>query len=160
MFLHPSHLQASEHPTPALKHSQYRFKQPVFLQVQRRSERLQFRSPRSFAAAFAISTSPLYSLVFLQPRQAQSSPQSLPEEKHSQYNLRQNVFLQLQPTLFLRALLAAVATCEIRSPSESSPPSPPASPVPVPTTASSIFSKEQCCGKTLIVLIILRLWFS
>jgi hypothetical protein len=108
----------------------------------------------------ASATSSLNSDVFLHPRQAQSSPQSLPVEKHSQYILRQKVFLHVHPMRFFLAELVAVATWEIRSPSESSPPYPAPSPVPVPTTANSIFSKEQCCGKALMVLMSLRLWLK
>jgi hypothetical protein len=95
--------------------------------------------------------------VFLQLRQSQPYPQSFPEEKHSQYILRQAVFLHVQPERFFLAELVAVGTCEILYPNESSAASGATSPVPVPTAAKSMFSKELCCGKTLTVLMSLRL---
>jgi hypothetical protein len=75
-------LHNSEQPTPELKHSQYRFKQLDFLQLQRFYARLQFLRPPSFTPVLAIATNYLNYDVFLQPMQAQSYPQSFPVEKH------------------------------------------------------------------------------
>ncbi len=62
----------------------------------------------------------LKSSLFLQEMQAQSYPHSLPEEKHSQYILRQKVFLHVHPIFFFLAELGAVGTNEILSANESS----------------------------------------
>lgn len=85
--------------------------------------------------------------TFLQLTQAQSSPHCLPPEKHSQYILRQNVFLHVQPILRFLPELAAVWTCEMRSPSESS---------SGETAGSSMFSRELWLGSILSVLMSLR----
>ena len=153
MFLQPSHLQASEQPTPELKHSQYRLRQPDFLQLHRFSARLQLLSPPSLTPIFAWMISSLNSPVFLQPTQAQSSPHSLPVEKHSQYILRHNVFLQVHPIFFFRVELVEVGTKEILSPSESS-----SCCGGVLSRGNYMFSREEWMGKALTVFIILRLW--
>lgn len=102
-------------------------------------------------AVFARASSSLKSWLFLQVRQAQSSPQSLPVAKHSQYILRQLVFLQVQPMRFFFAELAVVGTKEMRSASESS--SCPNDPYK-PSYMSAI---EVLPGKALTVLMSMRL---
>lgn len=98
VFPHPSHLHYELHATPALKHSQYFFWHCDFLQLQ-----LFFYATflhRFFRMLLALSTSWLFSVTLEQLQHAHYSVHILPDEKHSQYNFRQPVFLQTHPVFF------------------------------------------------------------
>ena len=95
-FKHSLQLQWGPQATPALKHSQYFFWQLDFLQLH-----LIYPARNRFLRRFlALNIPSLFSATLQQLKHEQSSEQSFPFAKHSQYNFKHAVFLHTHPFFF------------------------------------------------------------